>query len=70
MTTLNVNCSKKDGKHCKDKRIARSFFGLGKRLCIENVFNKCSFKERPAPPQYKNLGQNPGCEKLRIKVYK
>jgi hypothetical protein len=54
----NVNCKSFEGRcRCSEKRVKKSFFGLGARLCLElgegkRIFGACPFKKehkRPKP---------------------
>jgi len=48
----NINCIWNDGTLCKNKKIKRSFFGLGKRYCIEyNTHKKCTLKQLCPKPE-------------------
>lgn len=49
---IRVNCRKNDsGIFCKDKRIKRSLFGIGARLCIVPEGKTCPFQEKFSKPQ-------------------
>ncbi len=48
---IKINCKSNDGLYCKDKRIKRTRFGLGHRLCCEVDGDPCPFKERYSKPK-------------------
>lgn len=52
-----INCEFNDGNAwCKNKKVKRSLFGLGARMCIEFNDNQCKYKPssvrpiKPPPP--------------------
>lgn len=48
----NINCVWNDKDLCKNKKIKRSFFGLGTRRCIEyNTCKKCILKHPYLKPK-------------------
>lgn len=61
MTVIfKVNCKyNKQGAWCTHKQVKKSFFGIGKRYCIEylNKDKSCQFKEKlkKGPPPYVKL---------------
>jgi len=52
---MNIDCIKSDsGVWCKDKRIKRSLFGLGARMCRVAQGKECEYQDAyplPAPPR-------------------
>lgn len=55
---INVNCSSnKNGAWCNDKRVKRSLFGLGARVC--SVFNgkECPFQKSHIRKDLVPIGQ-------------
>ena len=51
---LKMNCKQNDqGVWCKDKRVKRSLFGMGARMCCRAEGKFCPFQDkipRPPPP--------------------
>ena len=51
---ININCKKNNsGVWCKDKRIKRSLFGLGARMCLVAEGKECNYQDihtRPPSP--------------------
>lgn len=52
--SIKINCIKNDsGVLCKDKRIKRSLFGIGARVCKVAENQECEYQDkypRPEPP--------------------
>ena len=54
---VNVNCRQNDSKAwCKDKRVPRSLFGLGARVCCMHNGTPCPFQD----PYNKPINHPPG----------
>jgi hypothetical protein len=58
---VRYNCKFNDGPFCKNKKVERSLFGLGARLCVMVGMknHNCIFCESNQKPNIK-----PGCQKL------
>lgn len=58
---INVNCKQNEGHAwCKDKRVKRSLFGIGARVCCVSNGDKCPYQDpyprpniSPPPSPYK-----------------
>ena len=56
---IKINCIYADRCWCKNKKVNRSLFGFGARVCIDH--KNCKFKEQSPRPKKGPKGIN-GCK--------